>query len=493
MQKARAMSAHTKGTVLASRYTIESLLGQGGMGHVYLAHQEALGKQVAVKEMRSHATDQGALEQFQQDRLLAQLDHPNLVSVLDYFEQDGRYYLVMSHLPGQNLWQRLLAQGKPFGPTQVLGWARQLCEALAYLHSQQPPILFRDLKPANIMLDENGKIHLIDFGIARRLQPGEATGTFLQGLGSPGYSPPEQYQGAGGTDPRSDLYALGATLYVLLTGQLPPTPMERLAEGKTFDTARSLNPEVSPALSALIQSLLALPKENRPASVASVQAQLQAIGAATEDKTQDLDSGHELAYLSEGGRNCFLTSGQTTLGRQGTDLVFAYPQISRQHLRISRGERGYCVVDLSSRFGSFLNGKALQSEAVPLQDGDELVLGGVLSLRFHDPSQTRGGKKVGRLKGVWIDEDAQEVYLDGQLISPPLSVAQLTLLRLLEARPGAFVSREEVVQAVWPEAESVGVSEEAIDGLIKRVRARLRESGRDPIEVRRGQGLRLQP
>ena len=482
------MNAHSRGTVLASRYTIESLLGRGGMGHVYLARQDALNKPVAVKEMRQDSMDTRALEQFQQEgRLLAQLDHPNLVSVLDYFEEGGRYYLVMAYLPGQNLWQLLQSRAQPFAAAQVMDWAGQLCAALEYLHGQN--ILFRDLKPANVMLDESGRIRLVDFGIARRRD--QSTGTFLQGMGSAGYSPPEQYQGAGGTDARSDLYALGATLYVLLTGQVPPSPIDRLASGQALAAARDLNPQVPPALSALVQHLLSLPMDNRPASAAEVRKRLEGMAAEGQQQTEDLGPSPELAYLSEGGRNYFLPSSQVTVGRQGTDLVFAYPQISRQHLRIVRGERGYTVRDLASRFGSFLNGKELGQEPVALQDGDELVLGGVLSLSFHDPSQTRGGKRVGRLKGVWIDESAQEVYVDGQLLAPPLSLAQLTLLRLLDLRAGAFVGREELIGVVWPEAASEGISEEAVDGLIKRLRARLREAGRDLIEVRRGQGLRL--
>ncbi|MBS2040480.1 protein kinase [bacterium] len=484
------MSPHTQGTVLASRYIIQSMLGTGGMGSVYLAHQQSLGKEVAVKEMRHLDADGRALEQFQQEaRLLAQLDHPNLVSVLDYFEEAGRYYLVMAYLPGQNLWQRLQTRQKPFPPAQVVEWARQICDALTYLHGRN--ILFRDLKPANLMLDEHQKIRLIDFGIARRCEPGQATATFLQGMGSAGYAPPEQYQGAGGTDPRSDLYGLGATMYALLTGKAPPTPLERLADQEML-AARDLNPAVPAALSALLKQMLELARDQRPSSAAEVRTRLEGMDNH-QDVTEALEASPQLAYLSEGGREHFLPSREVVLGRQGAHLIFAYPQVSRQHLKIVRGEAGYTVQDLSSRFGTFLNGKALGVDPVALQDGDELVLGGVLSLHFHDPAQTRGGKRVGRLKGVWLDEQAQEVYVDGQLLVPPLSPAQLTLLRLLDARTGSFVNREEVVRTVWPDAAGEGISEEAVDGLIKRVRARLREAGRDLIEVRRGQGLRLLP
>lgn len=180
------------------------------------------------------------------------------------------------------------------------------------------------------------------------------------------------------------------------------------------------------------------------------------------------------------------------VGREApANLLFHYPQVSRRHARLARGESGYTVADLSSRFGTFLNGMPVGETPLPLKDGDELVLGGALAMRFHDPSETRGGQRVGRLAGVWIDPASEEVWVDGKHVTPALSAAQLVLLKLLDARAGVFVTRDEIVAAVWPDAQYEGVSEEAIDGLIKRLRGRLREAGEDPIEVRRGRGLRL--
>jgi pSer/pThr/pTyr-binding forkhead associated (FHA) protein len=211
-------------------------------------------------------------------------------------------------------------------------------------------------------------------------------------------------------------------------------------------------------------------------------------------ETAKNEPGSQSAYFQSGSETFHITVSELVIGRQEpATLVFNYQQVSRQHLKVTKVSKGYLAQDLESRFGTFVNGHTLGIEPIRLQDGDELVLAGVLSLRFFDPAQTQGGKRVGRLKGLWIDPESHEVWLDGQQLSPPLSAAQLTLLKLLEKRSRSFVTREEVVEAVWPDASIDGVSEEAVDGLIKRTRARLREAGSDAIEVRRGIGLRLKP
>lgn len=491
------------GTLLVSRYRIQSVLGQGGMGAVYLAQAEALDKPVAVKEMRVTARDpahrQDAVEQFRQEaRFLARLSHPNLVQVTDFFEEGGRHYLVMAYVRGTSLAQAVRERAAPFPVDQVLSWGEQLASVLEYLHGQKPPLLFRDLKPGNVMLTDSGQLCLIDFGLARAEHPGQDTVTFLQGVGSAGYAPLEQYPGAGGTDARSDIYSLGAVLYFLLTAQVPPTAALRASQGDVSVCARELNPEVPPALDRAIATMMALSPDQRFSSaprVLEVLAGLQVRGGETENLGASLDRDEEKearAYLQDGERVIPLIGPDVILGRQApAQLIFSYPQISRSHLRLLRTEKGYTVVDLESRFGTFLNGQPVGADPKRIQDGDELVLGGVLSLRFRDPSQTQGGRRIGRLKGVWVDPESQDVWLDGHHLSPPLSAAQLVLLKLLESRPGSFVSREELVAAVWPDSSVDGVSEEAVDGLIKRLRGRLREAGRDPIEVRRGMGLRL--
>ncbi|MBI3924145.1 MAG: protein kinase [Armatimonadetes bacterium] len=264
------------GTLLSDRYRIERVLGQGGMGAVYLARVEALdGKPVAIKQM-STPGEASAVEQFRREAsFLANLDHPNLVSVTDFFEVGGFYYLVMAYVEGQTLEQKLQERGRPFPVAEVLAWADQLCSVLDYLHCQTPPILFRDLKPSNIMVDRTQRVRLIDFGIARTLSPGTVTSTFLQGVGSAGYSPIEQYAGGGSTDPRSDLYALGATLYHALTGCVPVSPVELVSENRALPAMRERNPAVPPWLDRLILRAMRLRKEQRFSSVREFQEALR--------------------------------------------------------------------------------------------------------------------------------------------------------------------------------------------------------------------------
>lgn len=283
------------GTKLSGRYRVERVLGQGGMGAVYLARQEALSdKPVALKEMSVSVVDPAArtqaVEQFRQEAsFLANLDHPNLVQVTDFFEEDGRYYLVMAYIKGENLGDLMAKRGRPFPLNQVLEWGRQLASVLGYLHAQQPPILFRDLKPSNIMLDEQERIRLIDFGIARVFQPEGVTATFLQGVGSSGYSPLEQYQGAGSTDPRSDIYSLGATLYNLLTNKVPPSPIELLSDGRTLPSPREWNPAVPPSFERAILRMMALRKDERFDSMDEVGRVLQQVTASLAEAQDSTD------------------------------------------------------------------------------------------------------------------------------------------------------------------------------------------------------------
>jgi predicted component of type VI protein secretion system len=195
------------------------------------------------------------------------------------------------------------------------------------------------------------------------------------------------------------------------------------------------------------------------------------------------------------GQQWKLDAEKLVLGREAAcDLAFDLPRLSRQHAVITRLERVYYLGDLNSRNGTFVNGQALSGVAVRLKDGDEIVLGGVLTLRYHDPGETVEGPRLGKLRGVWIDEAARVVWVDAKPVEPPLSAAQFTLLQLLYADSGRVVTRAQLIAAVWPEADPAGVSEEAVDGLIKRLRARLRDTaGVDYLEILRGQGLRLKP
>jgi len=172
-----------------------------------------------------------------------------------------------------------------------------------------------------------------------------------------------------------------------------------------------------------------------------------------------------------------LDSDEFLIGRDArADLVVPQPRLSRQHARISRVEPCYYLTDLGSRNGTFVNGRPIGAEPHRLYDGDEIVLGGAVVFRFHDPNETLESPRLGRLKGVWLDEETRAVWVDAQLVEPALSPAQFTLLALLYHSAGQVVSRAQIVAAVWPDVDAAGVSSEAVDGLIKRLRKRLRDT-----------------
>jgi serine/threonine-protein kinase len=208
------------GQTLQGRYQIQNLLGKGGMGAVYQGRDNHLSKPVAIKENLD--TSPEAQRQFQQEaQILSDLSHSNLPRVIDHFSIRGQgQYLVMDLVEGENLQEKLDNTGSPLATLQVLSWIDQICGALSYLHTHQPPIIHRDIKPANIKITPQGKAVLVDFGISKVFDPLAKTTIGARGV-TPGYSPTEQY-GQGKTDARSDIYALGATLYTLLTGvELP--------------------------------------------------------------------------------------------------------------------------------------------------------------------------------------------------------------------------------------------------------------------------------
>ena len=184
----------------------------------------------------------------------------------------------------------------------------------------------------------------------------------------------------------------------------------------------------------------------------------------------------------------------TIIGRQlSADITLPSLRISRQHAKITRKAGGYYIEDLGSRNGTFLNGYALGSAAQRLSMGDEIVLGGVAVLHFEDPHETIDGQMLGRMEGIWINPQTQAVWVDAQEVKPPLSVAQHALLSLLYEEEGNVVSRESIIAHVWADVNPEGVSADAVNGLIKRLRSRLQETQpkREYIEILRGSGLRL--
>lgn len=268
------------GDVLRERYEIVGLIGAGGMGAVYLANDNRLeGRQCALKETfplptQNPAMAQAARKQFYQEAsTLARLDHPGLPKVSDFFSIEERDYLVMDYVPGRNLLEvvsEVKREARFLDEETVRGWADQMCDALSYLHSRQPPVLHRDIKPANIKLTPEGRLKLVDFGLVKPLDPNDpSTLTGLQGAGSLPYAPLEQYvDHLGHTDGRSDLYALGATLYHLLTGNTPPSAQERFLDPDSLPPITTVNPAVSPALAEAVLLAMSPHPKDRPASVA---------------------------------------------------------------------------------------------------------------------------------------------------------------------------------------------------------------------------------
>jgi serine/threonine-protein kinase len=234
------------------RYRIDGLLGQGGMGAVYKGWDFNLEIPVAIKENLDLTPE--AQKQFNREAsMLARLAHPNLPRVTDYFTLPGQgQYLVMDYIEGEDLKSMLDRLGH-LPEDQVLSWIGQITEALDFLHNQDPPIIHRDIKPGNIRIRPNGRAALVDFGIAKFYDPKKATTTGAKAV-TPGYSPPEQY-GGGLTDRRSDVYALGATLYHLLTGKEPPESVHRMVRIAEMPPPRQLNEEISPQVEqAIIKS-----------------------------------------------------------------------------------------------------------------------------------------------------------------------------------------------------------------------------------------------
>lgn len=266
-------------TLLKDRYLIGGPIGQGGMGAVYRAEDTLLsGRICAVKEIAPDpdAGDEALTQlqdQFRREAsVLARLDHPNLPKVSDYFTQGGREYLVMDYIPGHNLRElvdKALADGSFLDEGTVLDWARQLCDAISFLHSQDPPVLHRDIKPSNIKLTPSGLLKLVDFGLVKLLTTDEArTVTVVQGQGTAAYTPLEQYGGDDThTDTRTDVYALGATLYHLLTGRPPATARERFLRPAALVPPRELNSRISPGVERAILQALELHPRDRPAAV----------------------------------------------------------------------------------------------------------------------------------------------------------------------------------------------------------------------------------
>lgn len=253
------------GQVIDDKYEILKLVGQGGMSKVYLAMDKRLNKQWAVKEIEKRAKDRNNEIVIQsaiaEANLIKQLDHPAIVRIVDIIDNGNVIYIIEDYIEGETLGTILENNGAQ--PQEVvIEWAMQICEALEYLHTRKPAIIYRDMKPANVMLKPDGNIKVIDFGIAREYKDQSLADTVS--LGTKGYAAPEQFGGKGQTDARTDIYCLGVTLYHLLTGQNPCEPPYEIYP------IRHWNPQLSAGLEAIIQKCTQLNPDDRYQSCAEL-------------------------------------------------------------------------------------------------------------------------------------------------------------------------------------------------------------------------------
>lgn len=253
------------GTIIDGKYEILKLIGKGGMSEVYLAMDKNLNKQWAVKEIRKRGRDKNndviVQSAIAEANMMKKLDHPCLPRIVDILDKDDVIYVIMDYIEGEPL-NKVLEKYGAQPQENVIEWAEDLCGVLDYLHTQNPPIIYRDMKPANIMLQPNGTIKLIDFGIAREYKETNLEDTVS--LGTKGYAAPEQFGGKGQTDQRTDIYCLGVTLYHLVTGKNPCEPPYEIYP------IRYWNPELSAGLENIILKCTQLNPEDRYASCAEL-------------------------------------------------------------------------------------------------------------------------------------------------------------------------------------------------------------------------------
>ncbi|OGO72322.1 MAG: hypothetical protein A2Z37_10475 [Chloroflexi bacterium RBG_19FT_COMBO_62_14] len=266
------------GAVLRHRYRIKDVLGQGGMGAVYRGYDINLGVAIAVKE-NLFTTEEYARQFRREATILASLRHPNLPRVTDHFVIEGEgQYLVMDYISGEDLRQRL-ERGGPVTEAESMAWFLEICEALAYLHSRTPPILHRDIKPGNIKITPDSRAILVDFGLAKVVDDRGNTTTGAKAM-TPGFSPPEQY-GTGRTDARTDVYALGATIYAALAAAIPEDALERAMGREELTPLRKRNPRVSSSVARAVEKALAVVPDERYQSMNEFGAALSSASGAS--------------------------------------------------------------------------------------------------------------------------------------------------------------------------------------------------------------------
>jgi predicted Ser/Thr protein kinase len=346
------------GTLLQDRYLVEKQIGAGGMGAVYLAVDQRFDNYVAIKETFFH--DEELKEAFEREaRLLNGLQHPVLPHVSDYFAENNGYFLVMQFIEGEDLSDVLKRDGA-FSVADVLRWTDNLLDALDYLHTQEPPIIHRDIKPHNLKLTKRGDIMLLDFGLAKLKS--ENTGSLSVFGFSRTYSPLEQIQGTG-TDARSDIFALGATVYHLLTGKPPVDALTRAAaiiNGKPdpIQPASDFKQEIPPALVSLINMALALNPEHRFASAKAMRLAVEYVAAdvqaeVVEDAPAPVVAAPPIVVVTAAGDEnfpaleAFAAAAENPLSaaeKNEADFVVELPQHQSQKSQTAPVESAYSTV-----------------------------------------------------------------------------------------------------------------------------------------------------
>jgi serine/threonine protein kinase len=286
------------GATVHDRYRILEVVGRGGLGTVYKVVDLVYSSSnvYALKELADQSP--GARKQFElESQWLQSLNHTNIPKFREHFEWHGRLYLVMDFVSGENLEQKLARLGgRGIPEQQSVAWILPICDALYYLHTRVPPILHRDLKPANIIVTQSGHPVLVDLGIAKEHLPGAGlTATFVRKAGTEGYAPPEQYTTTGQTGPWSDVYGIGATMYHLLTGCVPPTAVDRVALDAKLIHPRDLTPTLSNQVDAAVCHALALRPAERFHTVLEFSQALMGVGPFTS-----INSAPRLGPSSQG-------------------------------------------------------------------------------------------------------------------------------------------------------------------------------------------------
>lgn len=432
------------GTVVAGKYEIVRLIGEGGMSRVYLAMDIKLNKQWAVKEIKP-SVDPSIQDIVRESlvtetNMIKQLDHPALPRITDLVNEKGTLYVVMDYIEGESLQRILEAQG-PQSQDDVIEWGKQLCDALDYLHTRKPAIIYRDMKPGNVMLKPDGTVKIIDFGIAREYREEHeesaerASDTTM--LGTRGYAAPEQFGGLGQTDARTDVYCLGATLYHLLTGKSPAE------EPYVMFPIRQINASFSPGLEKIISKATQQNPDKRYTSCAEMLYELEhyrtaddahrkklkqtwhvfvgvcaatlfclgmgifGVGMAEASKSQDYDLQIQLA-----GR----ASDESQASKYYLDAISVKPEQTEAYLGL---------VDIYKADGSFTTDEESQllqaimpNLAVVESDGAayaELAYGiGKLYWYYYDYAADAGDNRLTRIKAArrWMDDAAAQPSFD---------------------------------------------------------------------------------